>query len=76
MGVRLAQSTRVQQATSFALLTCSAPFNQVQIAIETATMQASLWDILDAFRLFVPIQRHQELPITTPSPHHLRLRYA
>ena len=63
MASRLAQSTRVQQATSFALRTCSAPIYQARMSIETATMQASLRDvdILDVFRLFVSIyQLHQD----------------
>jgi hypothetical protein len=55
MGSCLAQSTRVQQATSIALLTCSAPINQARMAIETATMQAIWRDLLYAFRLFVSI---------------------
>lgn len=40
MTSRLVQYTRVQQATSFALSTCSAPIYQARMSIETATMQA------------------------------------
>lgn len=83
MASRLVQSTCVQQATPFALLTCSAPVNQARMSIETTSMQAPLRDIdlLGAFRLFVSICQLSTpilmlLPVTTPSRHHLRLRYA
>lgn len=58
MASCLVQSTRVQQATSFALSICSARIYQTRTSIETATMQASLRDMIVfvvAFRLFMSI---------------------